>query len=122
MTRKVYIYFALVFLLGIIAGGSGIYYFGWYTGHWHRGFDRGRVVARLKKELNLSDHQVQQLAAIIDEGGRKYQDLQRRTAPQFDAVRQETRDKVGQILDPEQRTKFEALVRRWDATRRPRRN
>lgn len=122
MSRKVYIYFALVFLLGIVIGGAGIYYYGWYTGRWHRGFDRTRVVNRLKTELNLTDSQVQQLTVIMDEGSKKYQDLQRQTAPQFDAVRQETRDKVRQILNPEQRAKFEELVRRFDSSRRPRHN
>jgi len=122
MSRKVYVYFALVFLLGIVIGGASIYYYGWYTGHWHRGFDRTRVVNHLKSELNLSDTQVQQLTVIMDEGSKNYQALQRQVAPQFDAVRQETRDKVRQILTPEQRVKFEELVRRIDASKRPRHN
>jgi Spy/CpxP family protein refolding chaperone len=120
MSRKVYLYFALTFALGVIIGGCGVYYFAWYTGHWHRGFNKERVVHHLQKELNLSPSQIQQVNQIFDDAGNKYRDMQNKTAPQFEAIRQETRDRIRQILNPEQISKFDQLVRHADERRKQR--
>lgn len=120
MTRKVYLYFVLTFLLGGIVGASGVFYYAWYTGHWHRGFSRDRFVRRLQGELNLSQTQVQQLTQIMDGMGKKLNDLQKQQEPQFQTVREETRNRIREILNPEQNAKFSELVKRWDERRRQR--
>jgi Spy/CpxP family protein refolding chaperone len=111
MTRRAYIYFALTFLLGVIVGGVGVFYYTWHTGHWHRGFSRERVVRHLKRELNLTDAQVQQLNQIMDDAGAKHRQLQQQVEPQFQALHEETQNRIRQILNPDQLQKFNEIVR-----------
>jgi len=119
--RKVYFYFVLTFLLGAVVGGVGMFIFAWYSGRWQqRGFNRERVIRHFKTELNLSDVQVQQLRQILDDTGKKFGEVQRQMEPQFQAVREDTRNRILQILTPDQVTKFNELVRKWDERHRQR--
>ena len=121
MKRRAYVYFALIFLLGIVIGGAGMYTYGWYTGHWHRNFSRHRVVDYLQKELALSQAQTQQLQQIINNMEKKETELRDQVAPQFQAIREEARAETRKILNAQQVDKFNAMVKRWDAKRnRPR--
>jgi len=122
MTRRVYLYFVLTIVLGAILGGVGVYYFLWYTGRMQhpRGFNKDHAVAHLKKELNLSDAQVQQLGQIFDESSQKTRDLQKQIDPQFQAIHLETRARIRQILDPDQQKKFDEFVRSIDERRKRR--
>jgi flagellar biosynthesis chaperone FliJ len=119
MRGRAYIYFALTFLLGVIVGGACVYYYAWGTGRWHRPFNRQNFVRRLKGDLNLSDTQVSQLEQILDSSLSKLRSAQQQSDAQFNAIREETRNAIRQILSPQQIQKFDELVRRWDA-RRPR--
>ena len=116
MSRRVYLYFAVTILLGATLGGSGIYYFLWHTGRLHPpgGFNKDHAVAHLRKNLNLSDAQAQQVGQIFDEASQKVRDLQKQIDPQFQAIHQETRARIRQILDPEQAKKFDELIRAVD--------
>jgi hypothetical protein len=114
VTRRAYIYFVLTFLLGIILGGSGVFYYGWYSGHWRRDFDLNRVVDRMKRDLTLEDSQVQQLRQILQESGRKRKELQQKNHPEFEALHEETRNQIRKILNPDQLVKFNEHVRRSD--------
>jgi len=117
MTRRAYLYFILTFLLGIIVGGAAVLFYAWNTGHWHRQFDRQRLVRRLTRQLNLNDVQVQQLNQIMDDTAKKMADLRKQMDPEFDAVRKESQDRVRQILTPEQLNKFNEMVRRFEERR-----
>ncbi len=114
MTRRAYIYFALTFLLGVILGGTGVFLYTWYTGHWHMRFSRQRFVDHMQHELNLSGAQVQQLGQIMDETDAKFRELRKQTAPAFDQLRTELRNRIRSILTPEQASKFDSLVRRHE--------
>lgn len=118
MTRRVYLYFALTFVLGAIVGATAAYFLAWHTGHWRRGFNKARIVQHLQKELSLSPAQVQQLNQVMEDAAKKYADLQRQVEPQFAAVREEERNRVRQMLGPQQLAKFNDLVRRLDERRR----
>ena len=118
MSRRAYFYFALTFLLGVIIGGACTYYYGWHTGRWHRPFVRQNFVHRLQGELNLSDTQVQQLEQILDGSMSKFRSAQQQADAQLNAVRQETRAAIRQILTPQQNQQFDELVRRWDERHR----
>ncbi len=115
MTRRVYIYFVLTFLLGLALGGAGVFSFTWYTGHWHMRFDPQRIVDRMRRDLNLSDNQVQQLRQIMDETDAKFKELRKQSSPAFDNIRHEMRDRIRRILTPEQVVKFDEIVRRHEA-------
>lgn len=118
MTRRVYLYFALTFVLGIIFGIASLYTYGWYTGRWHRGFNKDRIVRRLTRLLDLNDRQVQQLSQILDESQKSFSDLQRQVEPQFAALREKDRNRIRQILTPEQLTKYNEFIRQIDERRR----
>jgi Spy/CpxP family protein refolding chaperone len=118
MSPRAYVYFGVTFLLGAVLGGICVYYYAWSAGHWRRPFDRQHFVARLKGELALSDAQVTQLEQIMDGSTGKFRTAQQQADAQANALREETRNNIRQILSPEQKQKFDALVRRWDERRR----
>jgi Spy/CpxP family protein refolding chaperone len=111
VTRRAYFYFVLTFLLGIIVGGAGMFYYGWYSGHWRHEFDQKRIILHIKRDLNLDDSQVQKLTQIFQESSRKRKELEQKNQPEMDALRKETRDQIRQILNPEQLAKFNEHVR-----------
>ena len=117
MKRRFYVYFLLIFVLGIIIGGAGMYCFGWYTGQWHRRFSHHRVVDYLQKELSLSPSQTQQLQQIVNNMEEKESELRDQIEPQFQAIREETRAETRKILNAQQVQKFNEMVKRWDANR-----
>ena len=118
MSRRAYLYFVLTFLLGAIVGGACVYYYAWSMGHWRRPFNRQSFVSRLKGELNLSDAQVPQLEQILDGSTKKIRSAQQQADAQLNAIREETRSSIRQILSPQQTQKFDELVRRWDERKR----
>ena len=122
MTRRVYLYFVVTIILGAVLGGVGVYYFLWYTGRIQhpRGFSKERAITHLKKELNLSDAQAQQIGKIFDESSQEMRDLQKQLDPQFQALHQETRARIRQILNPDQATKFDEFVKSIDERHRRR--
>jgi Spy/CpxP family protein refolding chaperone len=120
MKRRAYLYFVLTFLLGIVVGGAGVLFYAWNTGHWHRRFDRQRLVRHLTRDLNLNEGQVRQLNQIMDETSKKMDDLRHTMDPELDALRKESQDRVRQILTPEQLNKFNEMVRRFEDRRRRR--
>ena len=117
MKRRFYVYFAVVFLLGLGIGAAGMYSYGWYTGSWHRKFSRHRVVNYLQQQLSLSQSQTQQLQQIVNNMEEKESELRDQIEPQFQAIREETRAETRKILNPQQIETFNAMVKRWDARR-----
>ncbi len=122
MTRRAYVYFVLTFLLGGVVGGAGLFSYAWYGGRWHQNLNPERVLKHLKTELALSDAQVQQLTPAVDDWVKKHNDLKRQVDPQFEALREEFRNRVRQVLDPQQLEKFNNLVRQHDEAARKRRS
>lgn len=118
MTRRAYLYFTFTFILGVVVGGAGTYYYAWHNGLWHRRYSKERVISHLKSELTLSDSQVQQLGQIMDEAGQKHRQLQQQINPQFQALHEETNGKIRAILTPGQLTKFNELVHQAEERRR----
>ncbi len=112
MSRRVYLYFALIFLLGAVAGAAGMFYYGWYAGRWHPHFDKQRILRDLRRKLDLSDAQTQQVKQVLDETETKFKALRSQAAPQFEAIRKESQDRIRRILTPEQAVKFDEHMRR----------
>lgn len=118
MKRRTYVYFVLIFVLGLVIGATGMYSFGWYSGRWHPRFSRHHVVDYLQHKLNLSDAQTHQLQQIISRMDQKESELRDQIAPQFQAIREEARAATRKILNAQQVDKFNAMVKRWDAKRK----
>lgn len=120
MSRRVFFYFALTFLLGVVIGAAGMFLSGWYRVRQH-GFNKERVIRRLSRELRLSEAQVQQLNQIVDDSEKKFSDLRAQVGSQFEALRKERQDRIRQILTPAQTAKFNEMVRRFEERMRKRR-
>ena len=118
MSRRAYLYFILTFVLGIVVGSAGTLFFGWHFGRPHGGFEPKRVVRFLQRELKLTDAQRQQVEQIMQDTDAKNKELQKQVDPQFETIREESRDRVRKILNPDQLAKFDDIVRRFDERRK----
>jgi hypothetical protein len=122
MSRRAYIYFILTFFLGLVVGSAGAVFYGWHTGVIHpRHPDEKSIVQFLQRRLDLSQAQTQQVEQILRETDEKFRQLQRQVDPQFDAIRVESREQIRKVLNPDQLTKFDEMVKRMDARRKARR-
>jgi Spy/CpxP family protein refolding chaperone len=65
----------------------------------------------MERRLNLSPEQVTQLGLILDETRAQFEELQRRTVPEQEAIGRNQTDRIRAILTQEQREKFEQLRR-----------
>jgi len=120
MTRRAYLYFALIFIFGVVVGVAGAYYYAWQAGLLRRPLNRERAIARYKSDLHLSDSQVGQLRQILGDWDKEYSELQKQVEPQFTALHEQTRNRIRQILSPEQLQKFNEIARRNDQARKRR--
>ncbi len=112
MTRRAYLYFVVTFVIGVILGGVGLYTYAWNTGHWRRRWNEQAAIRSLRKQLDLSPPQVQELRSILDQTDVKYRALQEQARPGFEALHTQTDNRIRQILNPHQATEFDALVAR----------
>ncbi|HXE74242.1 MAG TPA: hypothetical protein VNN18_01220 [Candidatus Xenobia bacterium] len=123
--RRAIAYLFLVFVLGAALGVLGTLWAG-RTGWAAPGAPpsmRNKQDASewLTRELNLSADQQRQLGVILDETAAQYEAIRDRVRPEYDQVRQQGRDKIRAILTPEQKARFEELVRQMDEERARRR-
>jgi protein CpxP len=118
MIRRAYVYFVLTFVLGAVVGASGTFFYAWHTGNWHRSFSRQHLVERMTHDLNLNPAQVGQLDQILQESGKQFHALQGQVDQQFEALHEQTRNRIRQILTPDQLARFNELVRQHDEKRR----
>ncbi len=79
-----------------------------------------RAVARLTNELNLTPEQQKQIGEILAETQRRFDAIHDQINPQLYQVREESRDKIRQVLSAEQRPKFADYLKRVDEERRRR--
>jgi Spy/CpxP family protein refolding chaperone len=67
---------------------------------------RDAVLQRFRQELDLTGDQSQKIALVLDDYRMYYQSLQ----DQFDDLRSTGRTRILQILNPDQRDKFEKMM------------
>jgi len=70
-----------------------------------------QFVQQLNDELQLSDEQRRQIQKIISQGQQNTHDLWKLVGPQFQLIWRDTRVQIRQVLTPEQRKKFEMLMK-----------
>jgi len=80
----------------------------------------GHAMAVFTRDLNLDQDQQNQIQAILNDTRAKYAQLHEKLDPEYEQVRQEGRQKIRQVLTPDQRPKFEDLLRQMDEDRRRR--
>jgi len=82
----------------------------------------GHTMAMFTRDLNLNPDQQNQIQAILNDTRARYAELHQKLDPEYEQVRQEGRERIRQALTPEQRPKFEDLLRQIDEDRRKRAN
>jgi Spy/CpxP family protein refolding chaperone len=103
----------LVFLAGVATGMVGMRY-GLHD-QIHRGPQTGStVLEHFRKELELSPEQTTRLAAVLDDYQHYYQSLEDqiedlRLREQIEDLRSTGKSRILEILNPEQREKFEKM-------------
>jgi Spy/CpxP family protein refolding chaperone len=122
-SRKAFLLVLLVFALGVALGSVGTL----VTTRVRADRPQGAAsvpsrMALFTKDLNLNPEQQKQVQAILTETRARYAEIHRRADPEYENARHESREKIRQILTPEQRPKFEDLLRRFDEERRSRQN
>lgn len=82
------------------------------------------LIKRMNEEVGLASDQQEQIKKILDETADKYRDLRKELDPaikpfesRFNAVRQESRDRIRALLTPEQLPKYEDMVQKHDKMR-----
>ncbi|HJQ68188.1 MAG TPA: hypothetical protein VKA70_04415 [Blastocatellia bacterium] len=82
------------------------------------------LLTKMDNKLDLSDDQKESIRTILEDTNEKYieirRDLQPRVKeyePRFDAVRQQSRDRIRAVLKPNQLPKYEEMVQESDRRR-----
>ncbi|HEY3837268.1 MAG TPA: hypothetical protein VGL72_11885 [Bryobacteraceae bacterium] len=70
--------------------------------------DKEQAMALLKQELNLTPEQTERVAGILDDYKRYYGNIQ----DQVEEVRATGKNRILEVLNPDQRTKFAKLAER----------
>jgi Spy/CpxP family protein refolding chaperone len=65
----------------------------------------------MESQLDLSEHQWTQIQAILGESRQESDAIRRELRPRLEKSLEETRARIGALLTPEQRMRFEELVR-----------
>lgn len=114
---------SLVFVLGIALGGVGVYV---VTSRVQAARPQATLrnpantMAIFTRDLNLTPDQQKQIQGIFSDTRAHYAELHDKFDPEYMRVRQEGRERIRQSLTPEQRSKFEDLLRRIGDDRRKR--
>jgi Spy/CpxP family protein refolding chaperone len=122
-TKKAALWVGVVFLLGTALGGMLGYIFAHHTAlaapaQMSDADKRAQKVQRLTDEVGLTAAQQTQIDAIMTSVQVQYKAIHQAEEPQIDAVRQKGREEIRAVLTPEQKPKFEELLRRLDEERK----
>ena len=105
----------LVFLGGVACGGFAIQF---AISHAalrpsvsSREGAQARTVAHLKQDLNLTPDQEGKIKVLLEDLAKYYDNVQ----VQMDDVRQDGRDRIKQVLTPEQQQKFDKIMNEMSA-------
>lgn len=118
MTRRAYLYFIIIFIIGVILGGVGIYTYAWNTGRWRRHWNEQTAIHNLQKQLDLTPQQVDGVRSIFDATGKQFRALQDQQRPLFEALRERTDSQIRNLLTPQQASKFDAIIARLHSSRK----
>jgi hypothetical protein len=116
-----------VFVIGFAAGALSLNLYERLNGSSKKEGPRGGaefLIKRMNEEVGLASDQQEQIKKILDETNEKYRELRKELDPaikpfesRFNAVRQESRDRIRALLTPEQLPKYEEMVQKHDKMR-----
>jgi Spy/CpxP family protein refolding chaperone len=110
---KIWLVVVGVFVLGCVTGAAldSAYRLRGRDRHKDDGFEV------MKRDLNLNEQQSTQIRAILDQTRNDYRTLRTEVRPRYDAIRQNARTRIRQLLTPEQQQRFDAKMAERDARR-----
>jgi hypothetical protein len=122
---KARIIIAAVFIIGFAAGALSLNLYQKFSSNKSNNVnprDRaGVIIQRMDEKMSLSDPQKVQIRQILDTTGEKYGEIRKRMEPftkdfepQFDAVRQQSRNEIRAVLTDKQLSEFEKMVEEQD--------
>jgi hypothetical protein len=119
-SRSSLAYLALVFLSGLLIGGTVMNLAEHLWLHAHPREERDirqhhLIAAEMGRRLKLTDAQTQQVDQILQQTVEQYDALEQNVRPQFDQIRRQNRERLRSILNPEQRAEFDRIVEEVDA-------
>src|SRR2546422_8243281 len=114
--RKAHLIVITAFMLGIAVGASGQYLMS------HQGLPPVAstpvdVADELTRVLKLDQPRRSQVIQILGDCQRQSQDLREQNRPQFQAIRENARNRIRALLSPEQLAMFNQWIRDLDAKR-----
>ncbi len=102
---------AALFLVGVLVGGLGTHLF--FVNQPHRpgpgGFRGDHFLELLERELALTTDQMRRIEEILEQSHAEGDALRREMLPRLRTTMAETRDRIREVLTPEQQAKFEEL-------------
>ena len=124
--QKAAIWLMLVFVLGAAVGG--VFGYGFARKSYAATIvtapalsepeRRGKRLAEMKETLGLSEEQVQKAEGILQEGHNAIKGIRDKSDAECEAVRMHAREEMRAFLTPEQKPKFEEMVRKLDEERK----
>ena len=122
--RKAVLLVLVLFVLGIALGSVGTYLVTMRVQaarpQSSLAHNPAHAMAMFTRDLNLNSDQQSQVQAILNDMRVRYAALHEKLDPEYEQVRQQGREHIRQVLTPEQRPKFEELLRQIDEDRRKR--
>ena len=121
-SRKAFLLVFLVFVLGIALGSVGTYVVTTrvQAARPQAGRNPANTMAIFTRHLNLSPEQQKQIETILNDTRARLAEIRKQADPEYDKVLHEGQEQIRQILSPEQKPKFEDLLRRMDEEHRKR--
>jgi hypothetical protein len=110
MTRRAYIYFVITFVIGLIVGGWGVYYYARSSGTWRHSFNENALIHNWAKRLEMTPSQVKEFRSIIDDHIKAHRALNKEFAPKYEALHRDTGNRIRGILTPQQVKKFDSII------------
>lgn len=79
---------------------------------------RKRIVDMYHDRLHLTDQQMTQLNAIMDEARQRVEDTRHKMGPEYQKIREEQNAKFRQILTPDQQVEFDKILKEREERRK----
>ena len=116
-----------VFVIGFVAGALALNLYQRLTSSSNKDMPRNGtefLIRRMNDKVGLTSEQQEQIKKILDETNDKYREIRKDLEPsikpfepRFNAVRQESRDRIRTLLTPDQLPKYEQMVTEHDKMR-----
>jgi uncharacterized membrane protein len=107
----------LVFLLGGVAGSVSYYLYREHINPLPQAKASRKspeqIIDEMARFLNLDAQQKEQLTVIFDESLKRYRALNQEYRPQFRTIRNETDEKIKNILREDQKLRFQEWIKKY---------